>query len=296
MIPEKRVEIVSQAVHEPCFSRTTKNVNANSSCSDCERSHILSNDKIMKVQEVLRARLLGLVGEGKLYANRKRLADAFGVDPTGLNNFLDEKKTYQGPNLDKVLTKLGARIVFPDEEGDATKDVCFVDAQIVGVNGDAPPIPAERYKAIPLAQGSVAAGPGMVPQDSVRGWVLALKDHSSIKYRTNLVAVEVGKSQESMVPTLHPLDIVLVDKDDFRPVPEGSIFLIREPGPDADVAIKRIYTQNRDGDTLLQFVSDNPDKKSYPPSVYSLERDYQGDLRRAIVGRVVWSWSDMTRK
>ena len=99
-----------------------------------------------------------------------------------------------------------------------------------------------------------------------------------------------------MVPTLHPQDIVLVDKDDFRPTPEGSIFLIREPGPDAEVAVKRVYTQVRDGDTLLNFVSDNPDKKSYPLAVYSLERDYQGDLKQAIVGRVVWSWSDMTRK
>ena len=99
-----------------------------------------------------------------------------------------------------------------------------------------------------------------------------------------------------MVPTLHPKDIVMVDKDDIRPQPDGSIFLIREPGHDADVAVKRVYTQNRDGDTVLNFVSDNPDKRSYPPMVYSLERDYGGDLGRAIVGKVVWSWSDMTKK
>jgi len=43
-------------------------------------------------------------------------------------------------------------------------------------------------------------------------------------------------------------------------------------------------------------VSDNPDKRFYPPSVHSLETDFHGDLRRAIVGRVVWAWSDMTRK
>ncbi|MFP5223133.1 MAG: helix-turn-helix transcriptional regulator [Acidobacteriota bacterium] len=195
-----------------------------------------------------------------------------------------------------MLEAVGAKIVFPDEIRDTTKDVCFVDAQIIGANGYTPNIHAERYKAIPLAQGEVAAGPGMVPQDSVRGWVLALKDHASIKYRSNLVAVEIGKGQESMVPTLHPLDIVLIDKDDFRPEPDGSIFLVREPGPDAEVAVKRVYTQGRDGETTIQFLSDNPDKRSFPPRVHSLERDYDGDLRRAIVGRVVWSWSDMTKK
>lgn len=209
---------------------------------------------------------------------------------------LGEDKNTNARDYLSWLENMGARIIFPDEEKDTTKDVCFIDAQLVGVNGDAPPIPAERYKAIPLAQGEVAAGPGMVPQDSVRGWVLALKDHASIKYRTNLVAVEIGKGQESMVPTLHPLDIVLIDKDDFRPDPDGSIFLVREPGPDAEVAVKRVYTQGRDGETIIQFLSDNPDKRSFPPRVHSLEKDYDGDLRRAIVGRVVWSWSDMTKK
>ena len=195
-----------------------------------------------------------------------------------------------------MLDALGAKIVFPDEEAAGAKDVCFVEARKSGVNGEAPPIHAARYMAVPLAEGEVAAGPGLVPQDSVRGWVLALKDHPSIRYRTNLVAVELGAGQESMVPTLHPRDIVLIDKDDFRPEPDGSIFLVRDPGPDADVAVKRVYTQSRDGERFLTFVSDNPDKKTNPPRVYSLERDYGGDLRRAIVGKVVWSWSDMTKK
>jgi hypothetical protein len=192
------------------------------------------------------------------------------------------------------LETLGAKIVFPGDQKDTTKDVCFVDAQLVRLDGTCAPIPPERYKAIPLAKGQVAAGPGLIPEDSVRGWVLALKDHSSIKYRTNLVAVEIGKGQLSMVPTLHPLDIVLIDRDDFNPDQDGSIFLVRDP--DDNVAVKRVYVQRKNGGTLLQFVSDNPEKRDYPPAVFSLEEDYAGELRRALVGRVVWAWSDMTRK
>jgi len=225
------------------------------------------------------------------------LAEKAGVGQPNVSKFLSGKAIPRFDTVARILETLGARILFPDDERDTTRTVVFVAAKRSGGAAEsASPIAPENYMAIPLAQGAVAAGPGLIPEDAVRGWVLAMKDQSSIRYRTNLVAMEVGKGQESMVPTLHPLDIVLVDRDDFRPEPDGSIFLVREPGPDAEVAVKRVYTSRKEGQTLLTFVSDNPDKRSYPPSVHSLESDYQGDLRRAVVGRVVWAWSDMTRK
>ena len=225
------------------------------------------------------------------------LAEKSGVGQPNISKFLSGKAIPRFDTVARILETLGARLLFPDEERDTTKSVVFVSPKRSGGAQETSAAPqAENYMAIPLAQGSVAAGPGLVPEDAVRGWVLAMKDQSSIRYRTNLVALEVGKGQESMVPTLHPMDIVLVDRDDFRPEPDGSIFLVREPGPEAEVAVKRVYTSRKEGQTLLTFVSDNPDKRSYPPSVHSLESDYQGDLRRAIVGRVVWAWSDMTRK
>jgi len=225
------------------------------------------------------------------------LAEKAGVGQPNVSKFLSGKAIPRFDTVARILEALGARILFPDEERDTTKTVVFVAAKRSGGVAECATQPsAENYMAIPLAQGAVAAGPGLIPEDAVRGWVLAMKDQASIRYRTNLVAMEVGKGQESMVPTLHPLDIVLVDRDDFRPEPDGSIFLVREPGPDAEVAVKRVYTSRKEGQTLLTYVSDNPDKRFYPPSVHSLETDFQGDLRRAIVGRVVWAWSDMTRK
>lgn len=225
------------------------------------------------------------------------LAEKSGVGQPNISKFLSGKAVPRFDTVARILETLGARILFPDEERDTTKPVVFVGARRSGgvAEGAGQPDP-ENYMAIPLAQGQVAAGAGLIPEDAVRGWVLAMKDQSSIRYRTNLVALEIGRGQESMVPTLHPLDIVLVDRDDFRPEPDGSIFLVREPGPDAEVSVKRVYTSRRDGQTLVTFISDNPDKRSFPPRVYNLEADYQGDLRRAIIGRVVWAWSDMTRK
>jgi hypothetical protein len=55
------------------------------------------------------------------------------------------------------------------------------------------------------------------------------------------------------------------------------------------VAVSRV-----DSDTEFVFYSDN--SREYPPQTYRLKRDYGGDPTRAIVGRVVWAWSDMTRK
>ncbi|GFK93841.1 hypothetical protein NNJEOMEG_01677 [Fundidesulfovibrio magnetotacticus] len=239
----------------------------------------------------------GIVRLAREHGGPSALAEKSGVGQPNVSKFLSGKAIPRFDTVARILETLGARILFPDDERDTTRPVVFVSARRSGGTSEqtSPPAP-ENYMAVPLAQGSVAAGPGLVPEDAVRGWVLAMKDQASIRYRTNLVAMEVGRGQESMAPTLHPLDIVLVDRDDFRPEPDGSIFLVREPGPDAEVAVKRVYTSRKEGQTLLTFVSDNPDKRSYPPSVHSLEGDYQGDLRRAIVGRVVWSWSDMTRK
>jgi len=240
---------------------------------------------------------LGIARLARDHGGPSALAEKSGVGQPNVSKFLSGKAVPRFDTVARILETLGARILFPDDERDATRPVVFVaPKRSSGAAEQAPPPQAENYMAIPLAQGAVAAGPGLVPEDAVRGWVLAMKDQSSIRYRTNLVALEVGRAQESMVPTLHPLDIVLVDRDDFRPEPDGSIFLVREPGPDAEVAVKRVYTSRKEGQTLLTFISDNPDKRSYPPSVHSLESDYQGDLRRAIVGRVVWAWSDMTRK
>jgi len=225
------------------------------------------------------------------------LAEKAGVGQPNVSKFLSGKAIPRFDTVARILETLGVKLLFPDEERDTTKSVVFVSSKRSGGAADSTGQPqAENYMAVPLAQGAVAAGSGLVPEDAVRGWVLAMKDQSSIRYRVNLVAVEVGRGQESMVPTLHPQDIVLVDRDDFRPEPDGSIFLVREPGPDAEVAVKRVYTSRKDGQTLITFISDNPDKRSYPPSVHSLETDFGGDLRRAIVGRVVWAWSDMTRK
>lgn len=238
--------------------------------------------------------LAGLERATATAGNTSKLAEVLGEAPSLLTRWFKRERV---PKLDKIgpiLDALGAKVVFPDQAKDTTREICWVEAKRVGAENGAKPPSAENYFAVPLAKGAIAAGPGLVPEDEVKGWLLVYRYQKAIQYRTNLVALEIGQGQESMAPTLHPEDIVLVDRDVRQPEPEGSIFLVRDK--DDDVAIKRVTVERRKGETWLAYSSDNPDKRTYPPRFFSLEEDFGGDISRAIVGRVVWAWKDMTRK
>ena len=225
--------------------------------------------------------------------NTAALARACGVEPNLLTRWFRGDRKPSWKNLAPILEALGAQIVFPEANSPQSREVCFVSPKRLNVIDAETPIP-EDYIAVPLASGEVAAGRGMIAEDQIKSWVLVWKNHDSVRFRTNLMAVEIGKGQSSMVPTLHPQDILLVDRDDFnsRFTPPGNIFLVREP--DDSVTVKRVTIKQRNGDMMLTFYSDNA--VEHPPMSYSLGEDYQGDVSRAVVGRVVWAWSDMSRK
>lgn len=191
------------------------------------------------------------------------------------------------------LEAMGATISWPGENTlQTSREVCFVQPNQVAAVSSVRPPDSEEYMAVPLADAPVAAGPGLLSDDAVRGWVIVWRHHDSIRFRSDLVAVEIGKGQTSMVPLLHPGDIVLVDRAERNPDPDGKIMLVCDP--DGGCAIKRVSSRRIDGDIELVFYSDNA--PGNPPQVNRLKRDYGGNLHAAIGGRVVWAWSDMTRK
>lgn len=245
-------------------------------------------------------------GMGKMYASAKAWLERLAKSEDGATATIRKagaaRSTFykvlggKGTNAEDFMTwleNLGARLVLPDEQKDTTKDVCWVDAHVAPAGKGAQPPRAENYRAVPLV-GEAGAGGGIIPQDEIKSWVLVYQHHQSVQFRRNLLAVEVGKDQTSMEPTLHPLDIVMVDRDDFRPDRPGGIFLVREPGQDGGGKIKRVSVLQKNGGTQIIFYSDNAALN--PPESYILQHDYDGDIRRAIIGRVVWAWSDMTRK
>lgn len=241
----------------------------------------------------VRTKLNELIGRDGMFPNKKRMADALEVDPSQLNRYLSGERGLTMDSLGRILDKLGVRAAFP-EDGETARDVCFVAPGKTSVGEGAGDPDPEDYLAVPLAASPVAAGPGLVPDDSIDGWVLVWRHHESVRFRTNLVAVEIGRNEHSMVPALHPGDLVLVDRDDKSPEPAGRIMLVTEPDEGGGAMIKRVATKKVDDDVELVFYSDN--SREFPPFTYRLNRDYGGDITRAINGRVVWAWSDMTRK
>lgn len=240
----------------------------------------------------LRQMLWAKVGENKDYPNRKRMADALGIDPSQLNRFLDGERGLSVESLGRILDGLGARVVLPGDAAEPGLSVRFVAPRAVGAAPDAVPPDAGDYFAVPLATMAVAAAPGRIGQEDIHGWMLVWRHHESVRFRADLVAVSIAPGDDDMAPALHAGDIVLVDRGEKSPDPAGKIMLVREP--DGACLVRRVATQSAGDDLELVFYADAP--RLVPPRMRRLRRDYAGDLSRAIVGRVVWAWSDMTRK
>lgn len=226
----------------------------------------------------------------KKYGSAAALAAASGVSPANISYWLSGKRSPRLVEISPILDLLGINAAAPDSE--ASRDVCFVNAKVVPAGEYAAPPVAEDYVAAPLV-GEVGAGPGYLPDDEIKSWFLAYKHLPAIRYRRNLIAVEIGRNSTSMQPTLNPGDIVLVDRDDRDVQHPGHMMLVMEP--DSAGMIKRVSVEQKDdGDFRLTFYSDNALK--HPPVIYSLRNDYCFDWDKAIVGRVIWAWADVREK
>jgi hypothetical protein len=231
----------------------------------------------------------------------EKTADMLGVKYHTLRSWFtpdkgkEEPKTPNARDFLAILSRLGYVISSINQHLDITRDVCFTDTRIVPAGeGHKPPV-SENYLAVPLV-GEVGAGPGLIDQGSIKSWILVYKQHHSVERRSNLLAVEVGRNQRSMIPTLHPEDIVLVDRNDWgensRYSPPGNIYLVREPGQEGGGMVKRVSLSSKDDEQIIIFYSDN---KEYTPDLYKISA-YNNNIRNAIVGKVVWAWADLSQK
>lgn len=221
--------------------------------------------------------------------NVSQAARALGISVPTLHTWMKGDRKPSLEKLSPILDLLGAKITLPAQEPD--RDVCFVNARVVPAGEGIEPPQAEDYIAAPMV-GEVGAGPGYIPQEEVKSWFLAYKHLPAVRHRRNLLAVELGKSSDSMMPTLNPGDIVLVDRDDRDVQRPGHMMLVCDP--DGAGMIKRVSVQEEGHDFRITFYSDNATK--HPPLVYSLREDYLDDWDRAIVGRAIWAWSDIREK
>ena len=219
--------------------------------------------------------------------NISAASKAWGVTGDNLNKWLSGKRVPSIKNISPIIDRLGKFVT----EIEPAKDVCFVNAKVMPAGEFVAPPQSEQYIAAPLV-GEVGAGPGYFAQEDVESWFLVYKHVPAIMHRRDLIAVEIGDHSTSMSPLLNPGDIVLVDRDDHSVEHPGHIMLVRDP--DGAGMIKRVAL-NKDGDDWsLQYYSDNAAKN--PPMTFKLGEDYDGDITKAVVGRVIWAWSDVRNK
>lgn len=177
---------------------------------------------------------------------------------------------------------------------DLVKEVRFVKPKVLYNGSEEVGLVDEDYLAVPLVSEAGAGITGIIPQEEIKSWILVYGPALPARISQNLLAFRIADKEFSMIPTLHPGDIVLVDRQDYRPE-EGGIYLVRLAEPDWPISIKRVNLVKRNGHINIVFSSDNPDKKEYPPLIYDF-KEYDEDFNKAIIGRVVWAWSDMTKK
>ena len=226
--------------------------------------------------------------------NVSSAARALNVGIQTLHTWLNGTRRPQLAKISPVLEELKATVVLPSNLPAApqSREICFVNAKLMPAGERVEPPQAEDYLAAPLV-GEVGAGPGYVDQGEILSWFLVYRHALPAGHTSDLIAVQIGDRSTSMQPTLYPGDIVLVDRGDTRISHAGRMMLVRDLD-DGTGMVKRVAIQPGRDDALLIYYSDNA--AEYEPVIFSVRNDLDGDLNKAIVGRVIWAWSDVRNK
>lgn len=230
-----------------------------------------------------------------------RLAKAIGKTPTYVNDLL-KRKAYGSEATRREIAKvfgydyedfldIGRQIL--KDRGEAIeprpriwkRESASASIVLLGELETKPGVALEDYYAAPLIDGAIAAGPGRVISETEVGslvWIYAPELRHRQKH--NLVALKIdGKNGDSMLPTLCPGDIVLVDRDD--PGSDDSAFIDRKIYAVRDgqggAAVKRLYRSPKG----IVVYSDN---REVPPEIA-----WTGNIAELIIGRVVWGWRNL---
>jgi lambda repressor-like predicted transcriptional regulator len=244
----------------------------------------------MRLSQEILARIM------EMEPNMADLARKAGINHDQVARFYKGTKTnYE--HVAAMLEAVGARVLWPDERQDLTREVVFANPKMVNVPDGAQPPESHNYLAVPMV-GMSGAGRGMndpvVPDGN---YLMVIRNHPSIMRRSNLIGVKIGRGETSMKGLLNPGDIVVVDRNDIRnpPRPPGNIFLVRDPDSEEGAMVKRVvFRESRKGTMDIVFYSENA--AEHPPMVYDFQETFEGEVERALIGRVVVCFSDMTDK
>lgn len=225
----------------------------------------------------LAARIDAAIGE----RNASELARKMGVRPGAVSNWRTGLRLPDSEKLEALCRLLG---VSADELLDLPTRAALPAAQL-----DLP----GSWSAIPRVSEQVAAGEAVYDEAelSERDWYvfrdgflrhLIGKSDPEPGRRLVVVTVARGHKGESMLPTIRPGALVLVDRGPggrgLHEIDDGKVYLCRPRGE--GVTLKRVF---RAGRRALMLWADNPTHKPQPIELEAGER-----MQDFVLGRVRW--------
>lgn len=218
---------------------------------------------LLVVQEKLRELLKERIALG---ATQRQIAEALDIEQAHVSRFLNRRGNFRLSTLNQLLRYLGIDLedLVPVEE--MMKRVPRLDY----ADSD--------YADIPLLKGKLGPGQAFPPEGRIAGYRAFLRNFVSEFYRP--VLMEVALKEEAMIPTVRPLDLVLLDTDpEKRKAPR----------------LERIYAVSLEGGSGLRhcgrtgtsvlLVPDNPAWREGRPEEI---RVGASEILSVIRGEVVW--------
>ena len=136
-----------------------------------------------------------------------------------------------------------------------------------------PQISGEDFVSVPLTESAIAAGLPIIPQENIEDYVL-LHIRAAGKH-SNLVASRVDGN--SMEPTLHPGDIVVIDRDD-KIIMKKKMFAIYHEG-----GLTAKFLEQKNNLLILRPLNPNAEIQ-----IIDLTENPQ-----PIVGKIIGAWKDL---
>jgi len=154
---------------------------------------------LLAVQEKLRELLKERIALG---ATQRQIAEALDIEQAHVSRFLNGRGNFRISTLNQLFRYLGIDL----------EDLIPVDEMMKRVprldyaNSD--------YADVPLLKGKLGSGHAFPPEGRIEGYRAFLRSFVREFHRPLLIAV--GAKEDAMVPTVQPLDFVLLDTNPAR--------------------------------------------------------------------------------
>lgn len=233
-----------------------------------------------KALEVIR-----MASSGHPFATRAALARATGESEANISRWLSGASTPTLKKLEPLLLRLGVRLILPAEE---TPPPLVIHMPPHAESSDV----VLAFRAV-LLLGETGLPP--CQQHASPEWLVARCSDAS----ENAVALRVGVHDRAMLPSLHPGDIVFIDRTSSAQLTSQNIYLVQAPPCEESnvcgLLLRRVSVKKQAKDTQIIFYADNA-CEGYAPEMYSLSQYPEKSLSAAIKGTVTHVLADMRQR